>query len=164
MAGVASCVERCKAYLFDNPNISKPSSRLCSQSFAACTAQGKVFSILLIHPDVLSVYSDTAIEHSGLLAGALWSQQGHTICRGIHIKAMDSGGSCLVAWRMHLMCPANHILYAQWWHLQIRSAKSPSTSPAAFDFCESACQPHCVSTVKKRQQLSTVSADHAAKL
>ena len=130
MAGFASRAERCKAYLFDNPNISKPSGRLCSQSFAACTAQGEVVSMLLVHTDV-HVYTQTLQQRCGLIAGALRPPQGHTFCRGIHIKAMDSRGSCLVAWRMYLMCPACHILQAQMSHLCFHFVMYSLTSPAA---------------------------------
>lgn len=130
MAGFASCVERCKAYLSDNSNISKPSSRLCSQSFAACTAQGEAFSMLLILPDV-HIESDSATESCWLLAGALWPQQSHTICCGIHNKAMDSRGRRLVAWRMHLICPACHILHARLLHLPFHCMTMAPTFPAA---------------------------------
>lgn len=103
MAGFASCVERCKAYFLDNPNISKPSSCLCSWSFAACTAQGKVSSAVLLMLQCVCLYVAGQFEMS---VGALRAQQGCTLCCGIYIEAMDSRGICLGSWRMHLLCPA----------------------------------------------------------
>lgn len=92
MAGFASCVERCKAYFLDNPNISKPSSCLCSWSLAACTAQGNISSAVLLMLQCVCLYVTGQLE---LGVGTLGAQQGSTLCRGIHIETMDSRGTFL---------------------------------------------------------------------
>lgn len=152
MAGFASCVERCKAYFLDTPNISKPSGCLCSWSLAACTAQGKAASAVLLMLECVCLYVTERLE---LSVGALGAQKGGTFCRGIHVKTMDSRGICFGSWLMHLLCPACRTVHVHC-EMTVMSLPCPFSgtlfhSPPCMGNLTWGCQLLCHSTVGQKR-------------